>query len=503
MQDISKKYRRILEAHLKDPSERRLFEAYEFGKECMEQDIPIAQIIKAHFNALINIDFYTLEDDLLQAQRVLLEITTPMTLGDSRESLENVLVAMYDENVRELLELKKAKENLKKSEGFLKNILESIGDGLLVIGSDKKIELANSASARLLAMPFKDMIGRFYYDVLPYVDATDHGPGEEGMVQKTFQTGAGQISQHRFDRDGERMFFVLHSYPMKNEDGRTESVIIVLTDITNTKKMEDQLLKTQKMTTVAGLAAGVAHEINTPLSAILQSIQIIEQGLSPDLPANQEIAAQCNVDLAAMQKYFRTKEIDFFLNGARNSAENAAIIIKSLLEFSRPHKGDITYTNPVQLLDNAVSLARADYNLKKKYDILNVEVVREYAPDLPNLPCVAMEIQQVVLNLIKNAVQAMIVQPADFPCPQIILRASQQGETLHIEVEDNGPGMSEEVRNQIFDPFFTTKDVGIGTGLGLSVSHSIICDKHGGNLWVESKPGRGARFVVELPLHPQ
>jgi signal transduction histidine kinase len=111
-----------------------------------------------------------------------------------------------------------------------------------------------------------------------------------------------------------------------------------------------------------------------------------------------------------------------------------------------------------------------------------------------------MEIEQVMLNLIKNSCQAMVGRPEGSPKAQIILRTLLKGNTVHMEVEDNGVGMNEEVRRQIFDPFFTTKDVGEGTGLGLSVCYSIIVDKHKGHIWVESEPGKGTKFVIELPV---
>ena len=153
------------------------------------------------------------------------------------------------------------------------------------------------------------------------------------------------------------------------------------------------------------------------------------------------------------------------------------------------------------MLDKSLELAKNDYNLKKCCDILNIEIIKEYTPNLPPVLCVAMEIEQVFINLLKNAAQAMGDQPEPRPKPRITLRTGQQGKMVRVEITDNGPGIDEETIHHIFDPFFTTKDIGMGTGLGLSVSYTIIVTKHGGQLSVQSKPGQGATFAIDLPIN--
>jgi signal transduction histidine kinase len=119
---------------------------------------------------------------------------------------------------------------------------------------------------------------------------------------------------------------------------------------------------------------------------------------------------------------------------------------------------------------------------------------------MPKVPCMATEIEQVMLNLLKNAAQAMAEKVSGGMHPRITLRLRHDGDTARIEVEDNGPGMDEKHRKRVFEPFFTTKEVGTGTGLGLSVSYFIVTSNHKGRMAVESEPGRGARFIIELPL---
>jgi signal transduction histidine kinase len=151
-----------------------------------------------------------------------------------------------------------------------------------------------------------------------------------------------------------------------------------------------------------------------------------------------------------------------------------------------------------ELLDTAIRLAGSDYDLKKNYDFKQIEIKRHYDLTLSLVKCDKTEIEQVVLNLIKNAAQAM--SSAAIPAPAITLRTHCEHNYACIEVSDNGPGMDAKTSKRVFEPFFTTKEVGIGTGLGLSVSYFIITEQHKGTLSVTSKPGEGTCFVICLPL---
>jgi len=152
------------------------------------------------------------------------------------------------------------------------------------------------------------------------------------------------------------------------------------------------------------------------------------------------------------------------------------------------------------LLDKAVELGGADYDLKKKYDFRRIVIEREYQPDLPPIPCSMVQIQQVLLNLLGNAAHAMGDRSPDAPPAKIILRSALEGDMVCIEVEDNGPGIDETTQHRIFEPFFTTKATGEGTGLGLSLSYFIIVNNHGGTISVVSAHGQGTRFIIRLPL---
>jgi PAS domain S-box-containing protein len=358
----------------------------------------------------------------------------------------------------------------------------------------------NPAAEKILGYRAEEALGRNLHGLLvpePYLAA------HQAAFPKFLHSGHGNaigktVELSALRKDGREIPVTL-SLSAIFQDGAWHAVGI-LRDRTERKMMEERMLQTEKMTIIAGLAAGVAHEINTPLSAILQSIQVIRQSLSPDLARNQDIAGRCGLDLDKVEEYFQKREISFFMDGIRDSAIKSAKIIANLLQFSRPQKMEFSRTDLEILLDNSVELAKNDYELKKKCDILNVEFVWEYTPGLPQVSCVAMEIEQVFINLLKNAAQAMAGRPEPRPKARIILRTLHHGAKVRVEIEDNGPGINEETRLHIFNPFFTTKDIGSGTGLGLSVSYTIIVTKHGGELAVHSQPGQGARFTIDLPV---
>ncbi|MGE0087741.1 MAG: sensor histidine kinase [Desulfococcaceae bacterium] len=236
------------------------------------------------------------------------------------------------------------------------------------------------------------------------------------------------------------------------------------------------------------------------LGGILQSTQNILRRISPDLPANEQTAAECGTTLDTVRAYLEKRNIPGFLDGIRVSGEKAAEIVQNMLSFSRRSESKMAPLDIAELLDKTVELAAHDYDLKKKYDFRKIEIIRDFPPDFPKVSCAATEIEQVILNLLRNAAHAMSAKKNPQTPSRITLRLRKDGDNARIEVADNGPGMDEKIRRRIFEPFFTTKEVGEGTGLGLSVSYFIITSNHKGSMSVESEPGKGCCFVIHLPL---
>jgi signal transduction histidine kinase len=300
--------------------------------------------------------------------------------------------------------------------------------------------------------------------------------------------------------DEERIYDVV-LYPLTLTGA--EGAVIRIDDSTERLRMEEMMIQTEKMMSVGGLAAGMAHEINNPLGIIVQSAQNLLRRVSPDLRKNIESAEQAGISLAAVNTYLQNRGIFQFLDDINNAGKRAATIVSNMLNFSRRTESEHNPVHMGDLLRRSVELAANDYDLKKKYDFRHIDIVWDLDPTLPEVPCVETKIEQVLLNLLKNAAQAIGIDGCSEDLPKIICRTYQKEQFAVIEIIDNGPGMEESVRRRVFEPFFTTKEVGTGTGLGLSVSYFIITDNHHGEIECESTLGKGTSFIIRLPLNRQ
>jgi len=280
----------------------------------------------------------------------------------------------------------------------------------------------------------------------------------------------------------------------------SDYVVFVGRDITERRRNQAMMVQTEKMMTVGSMAAGMAHEINNPLGIILQSTQNILRRISPDREKNREIASELNLDLENVNNYFQERDIYKFFDGIQEAGARAAKIVTGMLKFSRKSDSKMSLADINQVIDNSIDLASKDYDLKKKYDFKRIFIIRDFASELPQIPCIETEIEQVLLNLLKNSAQAMTVESSEIDKPKIIIRTRTADPYLIIEVEDNGPGIEEGKIENLFDPFFTTKEKGHGTGLGLSVSYFIIKNKHKGEISSRISDSGGLLFTIKLPI---
>ena len=396
---------------------------------------------------------------------------------------------------QDMTERKRAEAEVVSLKNYLTNIIDSMPSILVGIDHHELVTRWNRRAEELTGIPDTATVGQPIAALLP-----EFAPWIEALRSEIAQQHRPAAREHiLIEQAGERRFYDLMLYPLIANG--VEGAVIRIEDVTERVRVRELLMQTEKMTSVAGLAAGLAHEINNPLGIILQAAQNIDRRISPDLPANRQAADALGLSLERMQTYFAQRQIPEFLGSIRTAAARGVKIVANMLRFSRVE----TIKRPASLsviLEQAIELAASDYDLKKKYDFRSIKIIRDYAPEMPDIPVVAVEIEQVLLNLLKNAAQAMIVTSVE-RAPQITLRLCRDKRYAVIEVEDNGPGMDETIRRRVFEPFFTTREPGIGTGLGLSVSYMIITQNHKGLLEVASTPGNGACFTVRLPLTSQ
>ena len=286
--------------------------------------------------------------------------------------------------------------------------------------------------------------------------------------------------------------------------GQRNYFMLMATDMTEYRKMQDMVIQSEKMLSVGGLAAGMAHEINNPLSGMMQTAEVMKKRLTdPNVPANKTVAETIGVNLEDIREFMEQRSILRMLTTINDSGRRIAEIVNNMLTFSRKSEAQISSNDLTDLIDKTLELSATDYDFKKQYDFKNIVIVREYEKNLPLVACEGNKIQQVLLNLFRNGSQAM--QRSSVENPLFIIRAlfDSDKNMVVIEVEDNGPGMDDETCKKVFEPFFTTKAPGEGTGLGLSVSYFIITENHGGELSVESRQGEGTKFTIRLPVNSE
>lgn len=412
---------------------------------------------------------------------------TPLELGGKQ-----LMMTM----LRDVTERKRSEQMLRQSEEKFSTVFNLAPYSIFIVRvSDNVILEANQASETTTGFTRDELVGNKALDLKMWA--------EPHQREKLLE----QLHRDKIVLD--------YDFTMRRKDGELRDTLLsvqliaisgeecflnILRDITDTKLAQQTLVQTEKMMSLGGLAAGMAHEINNPLSGILQGAQVIINRLTADTPLNREAAQASGCTLEALHAYMTQRDILTMMQSIRESAKRGAHIVANMLEFSRRSDTGMELVSIVDVLDKALELASNDYNLKKKYDFRRMSIVRDYAPGLPMVRCARTEIEQVILNLLTNSAHAIGSAIRDESAPMISLRVRQEGGEIVIQVADNGPGMDESVRKRIFDSFFTTKPSGIGTGLGLSVSKFIIADNHKGNIDVQTVLGQGTTFTIRLPL---
>lgn len=397
--------------------------------------------------------------------------------------------------LEDITERKLTENKLHKTQDLLQKIIDSMPQIMICVDPKGKIMLFNRQAEQEYDLKAGQAINQ------PFVQALPSLRNRWPKIQESIETK--QIRyQNKVQLDQKQgRYFDVTIYPLVGTDH--PGAVLLIEDISKQVQLEELMIQSEKMLSVGGLAAGMAHEINNPLAGIIQSAEILHRRLTEDLPGNIQAAQKAGLSLKALRAYLLERKLIKMLDNIQDSGFRAAGIIKNMLSFARKEGPEFTNHSIKQLLDQTVELASTDYDLKKQFDFKQIKIIREYDPDLPQVACAGSKIQQVFFNILKNGAEAMheskknTGQPEQ-PCFWLRIYALEQ--EICIEIKDNGPGMDEEIRKRIFEPFFTTKQVGQGTGLGLSVSYFIITVNHQGKLSVESQPGKGCKFIINLPI---
>jgi PAS domain S-box-containing protein len=453
------------------------------------------QIFKAikerlpHLPVLFHSAYQDLKDpyEIMNQYRPFGYISKSAGLPELKDSIDSAVD--YYSQIRRNRELVR---ELTLTKEYLDNIIHSMPS--MLIGLDAKTQVVhwNRKAWEKTGIPPEKAAGQPLESLLPEMA----GRLEEVREIMTLKSPK-KLDTLVFQENGKTRYTEILVYPLENLDAG--GAVIRLDDVTERVMFEEMMVKTEKMMMVSGLAAGIAHEINNPLSIILQSIEVTRQRLSPEMGVNQKAAVVHGVDLEKLKGYLKERKIFDNFDHIEQASLRTSEIVQNMLNFSRQYEIHSIPTDIEQLIEETLSLSANEYTLKNDWEFQSIEIIREYEDWLPRVPCVRVEIAQVLMNLIRNAVQALYPSGGDHP-RRITIKAGVKDQMAVITVSDTGKGMGREIVKRVFDPFFTTKSPGQGTGLGLSVSLHIVREHHQGDLLVESAPGQGATFTLLLPL---
>jgi two-component system, NtrC family, sensor kinase len=415
----------------------------------------------------------------------------------------------------EILKHKQAEESLR----LLSSAVEQAKESIVITDAEldlpgPRIVFVNPAYTKMTGYTAAEAIGKN-----PRIL---QGPRTDKAVlqrlRKNLEQGevfAGETINYR--KDGTEFDLEWQIAPIRNTSGKTTHFVAIQRDTTDRnrerRRVEAQLIQSQKLESVGQLAAGIAHEINTPTQYVGDNTRFVKDSfaaISKVLRCHEELFAAAKQNavtpemlahneeiIAASDLNFLREQIPSALEETLEGIERVSKIVRAMKEFSHPGGKEKTCADLNRAIESTVTVARNEWKYVADLDL-------ELDPELPTVPCFLGEFNQAILNLIVNAAHTIgdVIKKSPGSKGRITIRTRCDGDHVEIRVSDTGAGIAEANRRKIFEPFFTTKDVGKGTGQGLSIVYGSIVKRHGGTATFETEVGRGTTFILRLPIAP-
>ena len=413
---------------------------------------------------------------------------------------------------RQGLSFREEKEKLRQENVEIELLLSSISTILIGLGPDYRVNRWNAIAERVFGITAAEIIDKPLGDIdLQW----DWDKVQQGLVSCRQATKSVRVDDIVFARpDGIQGYLGFTINPIRAEAETISGFIIIGADITERKALGNNLAQTEKLKSIGQLAAGIAHEINTPtqyvgdntrflqdafqdiVQILIQYDRLLQAVKSDGVTA--DLIGEVEQDMAEADIEFLLEEIPTAIQQTLEGVNRIGKIVRAMKEFSHPGQDEKKPIDINKAIESTITVARNEW----KYV---ADMVTDFDPSLPLVSCLPGELNQVILNLIVNATHAL----ADVKESQseqkgfIKVSTCQKENFVEIQISDSGPGIPEDIRHRIFDPFFTTKELGKGTGQGLAIAHSVIVEKHGGSIHLETQEGTGTTFSICLPIKDQ
>lgn len=463
-----------------------------------------ATVSGMHYTAMISVSFYIPVNTQVAIEHMPhSSLAIPLAIAGIMSILviTTILSALIDKRLQ-------AAELLVKESAIRANdIVEHLPDGLFVIDSKGKIVSANAAAQNMFNLSCSAIKELMIEQLIP---AITYSKLVDDVVLFEHLFSGQTILIEGIKKNGVTFPIEAHFSKMTLVIDFKIMFSCVMRDITERVSLEKQLNQANKLESIGQLAAGIAHEINTPTQYVTDNTTFLENAFTTCVDVIQvcqtisgkSVETINEDDLTKIKALIADSDIEFILEEipaaitqSLEGLHRISTIVKAMKSFSHPSRGEMQRTNISEAIETTITVARNEWRYI-------AELVTQFDEELPQIMCIRDELNQVFLNIIVNATHAIEerTKKSGQQDGKITIIASKQTDNVIIKISDNGIGMTTEVKDRIFDPFYTTKSVGKGTGQGLSMAYSVVVDRHKGKIEAHSTLGEGTTFVISLPI---
>ncbi len=412
------------------------------------------------------------------------------TFNIMADEIDSFTKNMYSKNeeLNNEIEIRiRTEAELKRIQSLFMTIIDSMPSLLMFVDKSGIVTLWNNEASKRTGIVQSEAAGRSIDELLPEFK------GEMGVIREVIANNS-PYNRHNIEHKigTKTFFFDLTIYPIVTD--WIKGAVIRVDDVTERHNMEELMLRSQNMISISWLAAGMAHEINNPLSIISQAAQNLKRKLDVNDRMNVDAAAAIGIDIRDINRYANDRKITDYVEYINSGAMRSAKILSKLIEFTNLRELSKKNACIHEIIEGILNDIRAEFT-----ESGNIQIIYKEESEIPEMAVSIDELKNALTNVIRNGIQA--IEDLGEPGGVIKIKSYKQHDFAIIEISDNGVGINKGIQNSIFEPFFTTRQVGSGTGLGLTIAYFIITKTHNGSIdFLENPDGRGTTFVIKLPI---